>query len=61
MPLAEDSLITMNQILRVVYADQMYTHPIFRFEKWDSSEKELLLEILYLAFLKMNFMIYRLL
>ncbi|EEY87455.1 hypothetical protein ACN6TW_11535 [Acinetobacter radioresistens] len=39
MPLAEDSLITMNQILRVVYADQMYTHPIFRFEKWDSSEK----------------------
>lgn len=39
VPLASDSAITMNQILRVVYADQMYTHPIFKFEKWDSSEK----------------------
>lgn len=39
VPLATDSVITMNQIIRVAYADQMYTHPIFKFEKWDSSEK----------------------
>lgn len=39
IPLATDSIITMNQILRLAYADQMYTHPIFKFEKWDSSEK----------------------
>lgn len=39
VPLATDSVITMNQILRVAYADQMYTHPIFKFEKWDSSDK----------------------
>jgi hypothetical protein len=39
IPLATDSIITMHQILRIAYADQMYTHPIFKFEKWDSSEK----------------------
>ncbi|ELO6156054.1 AAA family ATPase [Escherichia coli] len=39
IPTTSTSIITMNQLLRIIYADQMYTYPIFKFEKWDSSEK----------------------
>lgn len=39
IPTTSSSIITMNQLLRIIYADQMYTYPIFKFEKWDSAEK----------------------
>lgn len=39
IPTMSNSIITMNQLLRIIYADQMYTYPIFKFEKWDSVEK----------------------
>ncbi|MDV7413524.1 hypothetical protein ACOQNK_06635 [Acinetobacter baumannii] len=39
VPTTNNSIITMNQLMRIIYADQMYTYPIFKFEKWDSSEK----------------------
>lgn len=39
IPTTTNSIITMNQLMRIIYADQMYTYPIFKFEKWDSSEK----------------------
>lgn len=39
IPTTSSSVITMNQLLRIIYADQMYTYPIFKYEKWDSVEK----------------------
>ncbi len=37
-----ETTITTHQLLRVLYADQANNHlPIFRYEKWDNSEKRL--------------------
>jgi len=37
---SSDTTITTNQLLRLLYADQTNNHlPIFRYEKWDNSEK----------------------